>query len=212
MHVRCRYDRSPVLFSGEKGRWQKRIELSDPPPMVLPTGLLPVFAFVLTVGISVPVAIAAHLTSGSQTQLFGRALRVSLLEAGLLYLVGVIVVWAIAGGGLNMELWEIPTTLVITGIMSLLVLAVLPLVVGQHLVQRLQAVDSETGLRYATYGWPIAMLAVFGIFVIPDGEIYGAVCFAGFCGVAGSSAPAILLGALVAVLGPGVVGVLIAAR
>lgn len=188
--------------------------------MALPTGLLPAFAFVLTVGISAPVTLAAHLSYRSGSQSFGRALRVALFEAGLLYLVGVFVVWTIAGGGLDVELWEIPATLVITGVGALLVLTALPLVVGRQLVQRLRDVDSETALRYSTYGWPIAMLAVFGIFVAPGGTTRGHlfhlggehICIAGVCGIAGSSALAVLVAAVVAVLGPGTVGVVIAAR
>lgn len=177
--------------------------------MALPTGLIPVLAFVLTVGISVPVTLAAHLLYQSGTRSFGKGLRVALLEAGLLYLVGVVVVWAIAGGGLDIELWEIPITLIVTGVGVLFVLTALPLAVGRNLIQRFEGVDSETALRYATYGWPLALLVVFGIFIVPDGRFYGRFCLAGFCGLAGSSALAVLVEAVVAVFGPGLIGLLL---
>jgi hypothetical protein len=188
--------------------------------MALPTGLIPVLAFVLTVGISGPVALAAGLSYRSGTRSFGRALQVALLEAGLLSLVGVGVVWAIAGGGPSTELWEIPATLVVTGIGASLVLASLPLVVGKHLVGHLLDVEPETALRFTTYGWPIGMLVVFGIFIAPGGPTQGhlvhlegtRICLAGFCGIAVSFVVAVLLEVLVAVFAPGLFGALIASR
>lgn len=188
--------------------------------MALPTGLIPVLAFVLTLGISVPVTLSAHLFYSKGADSFGRALRVAVLEAVLLYLVGVIVVWSIAGGGLDMELWRIPATLVVTGVAALLLLVALPLVVGQQLVRRLRDVDSETALRYTTYGWPITMLVVFGIFIAPGGpgnghlfHLEGAqICLAGFCGILVPFAAAVLLELLVTIFGPGLFGLLIATR
>lgn len=188
--------------------------------MALPTGLLPVLAFVVTVGVSTPVALAAGLLYCSGTRSFGRALRVALLEAGLLYLVGVGVVWAIAGSGFDVELWEIPAILVVTGLGASLVLVALPLVVGQRLIQHLRNVDSETSLRFATYGWPIAMLVVFGIFIAPGGPTRGhlfdlegmRICLAGFCGIAVPIVLAVLLEVLVAVFGSGLIGASIVSR
>ena len=145
--------------------------------MALPTGLLPVLAFVLTVGVAAPVTLAAHLRSRDGRRPFAAAL-------------------------------------VLAGIGALAVLVVGPLLVGRRLVRRARGVDAETGLRFVTYGWLLAMLAVFGIFVAPggfggspllplDGE---RVCLAGFCGVALSLLGATLLELAVAVLGPGLVG------
>lgn len=179
--------------------------------MALPTGLLPVLAFVLTVGVAAPVTLAAHLRSRDGRRPFAAALRTALLVAGGVYLVGVVAVWIVAGG---LPLWEIAAALVLAGIGALAVLVVGPLLVGRRLVRRARGVDAETGLRFVTYGWLLAMLAVFGIFVAPggfggshllhlDGE---RVCLAGFCGVALSLLGATLLELAVAVLGPGLVG------
>lgn len=179
--------------------------------MTLPTGLVPVTAFVLTVGVSVPVTLGTHLSYRNGGGSFGAALRAAFAEAGLLYLVGVGVVWAVAGG---LPLWEVAATLCLAGVFAVTVLAALPLFVGRRLVERVAEVDSETALRYATDGWPVATLAAFTIFVAPGGLFEGTLlalggertCLAGFCGISRSLLAAVLLELLVAVLGPGVVG------
>lgn len=181
------------------------------PTVTLPTGLLPVLAFALTVGVATPVALGAHLFYRRGNGSFAAALRAALLEAGVLYLVGVVVIWAIAGG---LALWEVAAALLVAGVVAFVVLAALPLVVGRRLVRRARAVGSDTALRYATYGWPVAALVVFGIFVAPGGVAGGTLlalggertCLAGHCGIARSFVAAVLLELLAAVLGPGVVG------
>lgn len=188
--------------------------------MALPTGLIPVLIFVVTVGISVPVTLTAHLMYRSETQSFASAVRLALLEAGLLYLVGVGVIWSIAGSGLNMELWEIPVTLVVTGIGVLIVLTAIPLIVGQNLINHFREVDSETALQYATYGWPVAMLAVFGIFIAPGGLTQdhlfhlesAQICLIGFCGIIVSFAAAVLVEVFVIIFGPGLIGLLLVSQ
>ena len=182
--------------------------------MALPTGLIPVLVFVLTVGIAIPVTLGSHLIYRSGEGAFGSALRIALVEASVLYLVGILVIWAIAGG---LELWEIPVTLLVSGILALMVLVVLPLLVGQRIVQRFRDVDRETALRFATYGWPITMLVVFGIFITPGGLVHGdlfslggeRICLAEFCGISISFAMAVILEVVVAVLGPGIVGLVL---
>lgn len=181
--------------------------------MALPTGLVPVLTFVLTVGIAVPVTLSAHLFHRTGTGSFDSALRVALFEAGLLYLVGVVVIWAIAGG---ISLWEVPATLLVTGFVALIVLVLLPLTVGRRVVRRARPVDPETALRFATYGWSLAMLTVFGIFVAyrvlthdpfhPGSE---QLCLVGFCGIVVSFAAAVVVELLVAVFGPAVFGLIL---
>lgn len=183
--------------------------------MALPTGLVPVTVFALTVGIAVPVTLGSHLFYRHGSSSFRAALRAALAEASLLYLVGVLVVWAIAGG---LSLWEVAATLLVAGVVAFVVLTALPLVVGRLLVRRVAGVDSETALRYATYGWPVAMFAVFGMFAAPGGLATNAffdlggerVCLVGHCGIAVGFAVAVVLELLVAVLGPGLVGLAIA--
>lgn len=185
--------------------------------MTLPTGLIPVLIFVVTVGISVPVTLTAHLMYRNEVRSFGSALRVALLEVGLLYLVGVGVIWSIAGSG---PLWGVPAALIVVGVGTLLGLVMVPLIAGQNVIKHFGKVDSETALRYTTYGWPVAMLAVFGLFVAPGGLTQGhlfhlegaQICVVGFCGIIVSFAAAVLLEAFIAVFGPGLIGILLVSQ
>ena len=188
--------------------------------MALQTGLLPVLAFVITVGISVPVAVTTHLSARTGTQSIRSALRMALLEASLFYLVGVIVIWAITGSGLDTELWEIPATFVITGVGTLLILTALPLAVGQKIIQHWQHIKPESALQYTVAGWPIAMLVTFGIFIAPGGLAQGTlfdvqgptICLVGFCGIRILLAGTVVVEVLVAVFGPGIIGLVLSSR
>lgn len=178
------------------------------------TGLLPMLAFVLTVGASGPVALAAHLLYRAGGRPFARVLRISLLEAGLFYLLGVSVLWSV-GLGISRTV-----TLLVVGAVASVVLVILPLLVGRRVVRTVAGVDSETALRHATYGWPLAMLAVFGIFVLPGGidrvtffHVGGVeTCLLGFCGLSAGSVALVLLQSFVAFLGPGLLGVVASGR
>ena len=182
--------------------------------MALPVGLVPAFVFVLTVGFAVPVTVGSHLFYRLDDAGFAAALRVAGIEAGCLYLVGVLVVWAVAGG---FELWEVAAVLLGVGAVAGVVLMILPLLVGRHVVERFRDVDGETALRFATYGWPVVMLVVFGVFIAPGGPAHGDLlwldgprtCVVGFCGISIPLAGALLLEAAVAILGPGIVGTLL---
>ncbi|RDZ65710.1 hypothetical protein C5B90_04975 [Haloferax sp. Atlit-12N] len=179
--------------------------------MTLPTGLLPVFVFVVTAGIATLVTLGAHLSWRRGSQPFSAGLRRSLLGVSLLYLVGTAIVWAVAGGG---SLWGVAAALVASGVVAFVVLWTAPLLLGQYLVRRLRGVDSETALRQVTYGWLVAMLAVFGLFVAPGGPTGGhllhldgvTTCLAGFCGLSISLLVVVALELVVAVVGPGLVG------
>jgi hypothetical protein len=178
--------------------------------MALPTGLLPVFVFVLTVGVSALTMVGAHLRYASGDS-FDVALRRAGLVVAALYLLGVAVVWALAGGG---SLWGVAAALLATGLVALVALVALPLSVGRRLILRVRDVDSETALRFTVDGWPVAMLVVFGIVVAPGGVGRGTVfdlggdqvCLVGFCGIPAPLAGSVALAAVVAVFGPGVVG------
>ena len=179
--------------------------------MALPARIVAVFVFVLTVGIAVPVTLGAHLSHRNGNGSFGSALRAALFVASLLYLVGIVVVWSIAGGG---SLWGVAATLLVAGFVALIVLMVVPLLVGQHVIRRARHVDSETALRFATYGWPIAMFAVFGIFVAYRGLTHdpfhpgsAQICVINRCtGITVSLAATVLFELVVAVLGPAITG------
>jgi hypothetical protein len=179
--------------------------------VALPTGLLPVLVFVLTVGVAAPVTLVAHLRSRDGSRSFATALRTALLAAGGVYLAGIAAVWVVAGG---LSLWEVAAALVAAGVAALAVLVVGPLLVGRRIVRRARSTDPDTALRFAAYGWVAAAFAVFGIFVAPGGLADGHLldlggersCLVGFCGVAVSLVGTVLLELAVAVLGPGLVG------
>jgi hypothetical protein len=179
--------------------------------VALPTGLLPVLVFVLTVGIAAPVTLVAHLRSRDGSRSFATAFRTALVAAAGVYLVGVVAVWVVAGG---LPLWEVAAALVAAGVAALAVLVVGPLLIGRRLVRQVRGTDPETALRFAAYGWVAAAFAVFGIFVAPGGLTDGHLldlggertCLVGFCGVVVSLVGAVLLELAVAVLGPGLVG------
>ena len=111
----------------------------------------------------------------------------------------------------------VAATLLVAGIGAVLSLALVPLAVGRLLVRRARGVDPETALRFATYGWPVAMLAAFGVFVAPGGPARGHLlhlegptfCLAGFCGLDSHLVAALGLETVVALVGPGTVGLLI---
>ncbi|SEK31773.1 hypothetical protein [Haloferax larsenii] len=185
--------------------------------MALPTGLLPVFVFVVTAGVATLVTLGAYLSWRRGSRSFSAGLRRSLLGVSLLYLVGTAVVWAVAGGG---SLWGVAAALVASGVAAFVVLWTAPLLLGQYLVRRLRGVDSETALRQVTYGWPVAMLVVFGLFVAPGGPTSGhllhldgaTTCLAGFCGLSVLLLVAVALELVVAVVGPGLVGLVLTSQ
>lgn len=182
--------------------------------MVLPTGLLPVLVFVLTAGVALVVSVGARLLQRGGSAPFRTALRDAIVSAGVLYLVGVLGVWAWSGFG---ALWGVPAALVAAGVAALLVFVLLPLAVGQWLLRRHGDFDPGTALRYATDGWLVAMLVVFGLFVAPGGLLAGDLldlggprtCLLGHCGISVRLVGAVVLQLLVAVVGPAVVGLVI---
>jgi hypothetical protein len=183
--------------------------------VALPTGLVLPAVFALTVGVSTPVAVGANLLARTGEWTFRSALRIALVGTGLAYLVGVSVVWLVAGGPTAAD---VAAMLVTAGGVSFVIMIVLPLFVGRRLVEHAVGTDSERALCYATTGLPVAALVVFAIFVAPGGlatnAIFGlgetTVCLAGFCGVARGFALAVFLQLVVAVFGPGLVGLAVA--
>lgn len=192
---------------------RRRVYLAALPTagMALPTGLVPVAVFVFTVGLSAPIALGAHRVHRAGDVPFETGLEAAAVEAGALFLVGVGVVWAVAGGP---GLWELAATLLLAGVAWTVLLMCLPLLVGRRLLQRGVGVDGDTALRFATYGWPVAGAAVFAVFVAPGGvgggDLLtlggGRVCLVGVCGLSVRLLAAVLVELVVVVLGPGVVG------
>ena len=176
------------------------------------TGLLPALAFVLTVGFSASTTLAAQLLYRVGGRPFGSALRTALFGAGLFYLLGILVLRSIGVGDFR------AATPLVVGAVASVALGILPLLAGRRVVRTVTDVESETALRRAAYGWPLATLAVFGAFVSPGGidrvtffHLGGAeTCLVGFCGISVGSVALVVVAALVAFLGPGLLGVAVA--
>lgn len=176
--------------------------------MALPTGLIPVYAFVLTIGVGFSVTFGAHLLARSRP--FEAALRQAIQLVAGLYLVGVAVVWAVAGTAV----WEVALLLVVSGGIALVGLVVIPLAVGRSVIRRSSGADSASSLRAATVGWLTTLIAVFGIYVGLGGLGGGAVvhlpgrevCVIGFCGVAVWTVGAAVVLAGIMLVGPGLFG------
>lgn len=181
--------------------------------MALPVGLISAFAFVVTVGIPISIAASALLYNHYREGSMRDGLCVAVVEAALLYTVGIYVIWTITGDG---SLWGTATALAVVGALALVFLLVVPLLIGQRIVERVKNVDSDTALRAVVAGWPIAMIIVFGVFIAPGGLTTGHIfdiegprtCLAGHCGIAIGLIAVTLVEAVVAFLGPGVAGLL----
>ncbi|MFB6174303.1 MAG: hypothetical protein ABEI39_06645 [Halobacteriales archaeon] len=177
--------------------------------MALPTGLFPVLVFVLTAGVASLATAGACLLARGRS--FGTALGLALRAVGALYLAGTGVVWWLASG---IGLWEVAATLLVAGGAALVLSVALPLLVGRAILRRTAGVAPDTALRFAAYGWVVAMVVAFGIFVAPGGFAGGdllslggpRICFAGFCGISLPLVAGAALATAVGVLGPGLVG------
>lgn len=178
--------------------------------MALLRELGPLLAFALTVGVSASVTVGAHLLFRREGGSFGSALRVALLVAGVASLVAA-VVWTAAESGSPRG---VSVTPLVAAFVAFLGLTLLPLAGGRALVRRGSDADSATALRFATYGWPVAMLAVFAVYVaywLFTRDIYhpgsGQICVVWRCtGITVASAVTVSVGAAVAVLGTGLAG------
>jgi hypothetical protein len=184
-----------------------------PGDVALPVGLLPALVAALTVGVAFPATIVAHVLA-RRGRPFDAALRTALGGVAGLFLLGVVVVATVAGPGARVP---VAVALLAAGAGAGVVLVTLPLAVGRTVLVRARGLDPETALRFATYGWPVAALAVLVGFLAPGGLARGhllhvggdTVCFVGFCGVSLVLLAAALLELAVAVLGPGVVGLVL---
>jgi hypothetical protein len=187
-------------------------------PMSDWAGLLPAFAFAESVGLAVPVTLAAWLGQRWNGGCFGTLVRRSFAGWLGLHSLGAVALW---WAGLSAPA---AGTLFVAGFLSALLLGVLPLAVGQRLLQR-RGAPSGTALRYATYGWPPALTIACAAFFAPSLARPGALgqyhvlalggpefCLLGFCGIGVLSAVTVGLLAAVVVLCPGPFGLMVAER
>jgi hypothetical protein len=152
-------------------------------------GLLPAFVVAETVGLAAPVAVTAWVLHWRRGGCFGHSVRQSLAMWALFHSVAALTLLGIgAPPGLVV-------TVLVAGLLSALLLGLVPLGIGQRLFER-RGVQSEVGLRYTTYGWlPALTLSCVAFFTpslvqaggIGQGHILSVggprVCLLGFCGV-----------------------------
>lgn len=178
--------------------------------MALPTGLLPLFVFLVTVGVSSVATSVATLRARDDAKSFPTALREGIAAAAGTYLGGISVVWAVTGG----PLWGTPAALLAVGFVAAAVVVALPLSIGRRVVAAATDADPDRALRDATSGWPVAMVVVFGVFVAPGGVAGGHlfdldgphVCLVGFCGIDVFLLEGVVIAAVVGLVAPGAIG------
>ncbi len=182
------------------------------------SGLLPAFTFAESVGLAVPVALSAWLLQRWTGGCFGQSVRRSFVGWLSVHSLGAAALW---WAGLSAPA---AGTVFVAGFLSALLLGVLPLAVGQRLLQR-RGAPSGTGLRYTTHGWPLALAIAWATFFAPSlfrpgtlGQTHVLAlggpqfCLLGFCGVDVLSAVTVALLAGVVVLCPGPFGLMVAER
>ncbi|MFB6221299.1 MAG: hypothetical protein ABEH90_07650 [Halolamina sp.] len=180
------------------------------------TGLLPALVFAETVGLAVPVTAAALLHQRRTGGCFGRSVRRSLAGWVVLHSLGAVALWWLGAGVARAG------TAFVGGLVAALLLGLLPLAVGQRLVER-RGADSGTALRYAAYGWPPALALSYGSFFAPSLVLPGGfghnhllavggpgVCLLGFCGVSPVAVLTSVLLVVVVFLCPGPFGLMVA--
>lgn len=181
-------------------------------------GLLPAFVAVESLGLAVPVALSAWLLQRRTGDYVGRSVRRSLAGWLGLHSVGAAGLWWAGFGP------ALAGAVFVAGFLSALTLGVLPLAVGQRLLQR-RGAPSGTALRYTTYGWPpavaIACIAFFTPALFRPGSLGQGhvlaiggpqICLLGFCGLDVLSLATVALLATVVVLCPGPFGLMLAAE
>jgi hypothetical protein len=182
--------------------------------MPLPNGLLPAYVFVLTVGLAVIVTARAHHRTRTTNSTFTRALKDAFTEAAALYVVGAVAVWILSG---THSVLSLVVTMFVPAIVAFILLMGLPLLVGRWFVARYADLDGETALRLTTYGWLLTMALVFAVFMAPGGFTGGHIfaiegqqtCLAGFCGIIIPFAVLVAIELVIALVGPGLVGVIL---
>ncbi len=182
--------------------------------MALPTGLLPVLAFVLTVGVAGGVRLGAALLHRQGVEGSARALAGATRAVAALYLVGVVALWGLTGFG---SLWGLPAALITAGLGALALLVVVPLSVGEWLLRHGRGLRRDAAWGYAADGWVVAMILVFLVFVAPGGLAGGTIldlggpriCLLGACGLSVPLLAAAALQVVLAVFGPGLFGLLL---
>ncbi len=182
------------------------------------TGLLPAFVFAETVGLALPVALCAWLWQFGRGGCFSRKMRRVLAGWVVLHSLGAAALWWIGAGTAR------AATVLVAGPVAALLLGLLPLAIGQRLLQR-RGVPASRALQHTSLGWPPVLALAFGSVFLPAvvndtsldaGHLLAVggprLCLAGFCGLPLLGVATSALLAAVVVLCPGPVGFLIGDR
>lgn len=155
------------------------------------------FVYVLTVALAPVLALAIVL-------LARRRSTTAALGSVVGAVAGIVTLGATAGFALLS--WQAGVVLFVAGQGALVALAVVPLVVGRGIVRQITDVKRETALKTAVMAWPLVLAGSFALFVAPDG-FAGGVAQSTITVLSGVSAVlAWIVWALLALLGPGILG------
>jgi len=160
--------------------------------------LLPLVAYIVTVGVSVPVTLITLRLA--RRRLLEPVLTATLGSVTLLVLLGVGTLAALNSVGAGLDALQ---TALVTGV----ALVIGPLGLGTALVRRAIGGDRDRALRVVISGWPVALVVSVVVFVAPGGlDGTDVTDLADPVGQA-----ALALWVAVILLGPAVVGLTVAA-
>lgn len=126
-------------------------------------GLLPQFAYLVTIGVSFPIAVVSFVLA--RRKLLEPVLTATLVAVALLVMASAGTLAAVVSVDAAIEVVRIAVGAGVG-------LVVLPLAVGTALVRRTVGVDRDRALRATTASWPIGLLVSFLVYVAPGGP-YG---------------------------------------
>lgn len=155
------------------------------------------FVYVLTVALAPVLALAIVLLARRRS-----------VTAALGSVVGTVsgIVTLGATAGFALLSWQAGIVLFLAGQGALVALAVVPLLIGRGIVRQATGVDRTVALRIAVTAWPVTLASGFALFVAPGG-FTGGFAQSNLTTLSGVSAVLAWAGwALLALLGPGVLG------
>jgi hypothetical protein len=123
-------------------------------------GLLPQFAYVVTIAVSFPIAAIAFLLA--RRKLLEPVLTVTLVAVGLLVVTSAGTLAAVVSVDDAVRVLRVAASAGVG-------LVVLPLAFGTAFVRRAVGVDQDRALRVTTAFWPIGLLASFVVYIVPGG-------------------------------------------
>lgn len=123
-------------------------------------GLLPQFAYVVTIAVSFPIAVISFVLA--RRRLLEPVLTTTLVAVALLVMASAGTLAAVVSVDAAVEVLRI-------AIGAGVGLVMLPLGFGTALVRRLNGVDRDQALRMTTAAWPVGLLLSYVVYLAPGG-------------------------------------------